>query len=227
MPCHNKPAGFALDGVDSCLVQDMPLWELFIMENSDNQTTREDLRSYLDDTRFKGRVHYCELNLDDVRRSTVDVPVWLCNRFYPMANGDFILYMSDDDLWLPGIFARITEVMDRHPDWDGLYFNSTLSYAYEPGQGLTGAPWIGASYPRGCGQLDSQIDGGQMTFRKSVLDRVRPPWFPEDRDPSTMSHSDGILMERLAREGGVTFNPVPFDGLVHRRTPFSVYTKAG
>lgn len=224
MPSFNKPGGYAVQAIESCLSQDFPGWELWVMENSTEQATRRYIRQN-SPALIDPRIYYKEIDLTPEIRSKVDVPVWLCNAFYPRASGDFILYMSDDDYWLPGIFGRIVSAMDSNPDWEAMYFNAKLTSCRAPEDTDPPQPWIGATHVRGAGQVDSQIDGGQMTFRKSVLDRVNQPWFPEGRDPHAMTHSDGIFMEKLA-QAGVLFHPVDFDGLVHRRTPVSTYTKA-
>jgi hypothetical protein len=75
--------------------------------------------------------------------------------------------------------------------------------------------------------LDCQIDGGQACIRTTLLDKVDPPWWPEDADWGNVRHCDGLMLEYFARNG-VIFWPTgnPETGyLIHRFTPVSTFTR--
>lgn len=225
LPSHNK-GGFAVEAVRSVFGQDYEDWELWLLENStDEGRTRRILRKFtdLDDP----RVHYEEIELEsEIRDSHAPCP-YLLNRYYPRANGDIILYLSDDDLFMPGIFRSVVSYFDEHPEHDALYFHLARTIASAPGQGLN---WnarfqsIPADVPRGAGELDCQVDGGQVAYRRHVLETVGQPYFYAGNDCELAHHADGLHLEAVAR-AGFTFQPLPLPGVIHRHAPSSTWTR--
>ena len=71
--------------------------------------------------------------------------------------------------------------------------------------------------------VDSRIDGGQIAHRADCLERLDPPWFPEEAERGIACHADGLFMQKLARE--FTFWPVGEFLVMHRRTPLSTWDR--
>lgn len=225
LPSHNK-GGFAVEAVRSVTGQDYPDWELQVLENStDDGRTRSLLRKFAD--LADPRVVYREIDVpQEIRRQYVACP-WLLNRYYPQAGGDVILYLSDDDLFMPGLFSEVAAHFTAHPEHDALYFHLARVTAKTPGEGRNwDGNWheAGAHVPRGAGQLDCIIDGGQVAYRKSVLDLIRPLYFYDGKDTGRACHADGLHLEDIAR-AGITFYPLPVKGVIHRHTPGSVWSR--
>lgn len=222
MPSYNK-AGFAVEAARSVLEQDFEDWELWIMENSTDDKTRRLLNKFVpvDDP----RILYREIDIDQKTRDCIWPAPWLLNQYYPQANGDIIMYISDDDLFMPEIFRHTVSYFDHFTDHDALYFHLVRTKAVGPGHGKN---WdeqfasIAADNVRRKNDLDCQIDGGQIAYRKSVLDKIEQPWFLQDKVPDA-NHCDGIHMERLATED-VTFWPLPVPGVIHRHTLLSTWS---
>jgi glycosyltransferase involved in cell wall biosynthesis len=224
LPSFNKH-GFAVEAVQSVLDQDTGNWELFILENSTDRQTRVLLKEL--PVTEDPRIRYDELDdLDEIRNSRY-ITSWLLNQHYPRAQGDFIFYLSDDDLLHPAIFGEIAKHFDENLDHDALYFSLARSPAGLPGEGTDFGssvwPPIIASVSRGPSQVDCQIDGGQVCYRKEVLTRMEQPWFPEDARGDTACHSDGLFLDKLAHLA--TFHPLPVYGVKHRMTPLSTWTR--
>lgn len=224
MPSYNK-RGFAVEAVKSVLDQDFEDWELWIMENSRDGKTRKILNNFLplDDP----RIFYHEIDIDDETREAAMPAPWLLNRYYPKANGEIILYISDDDLFMPGLFSRISEYFDQYPAREALYFHLVRTRALRPG---TGTSWdeqftgIAADLPREAGELDCQVDGGQVAICKSAMDRISQPYFHETNDGEA-AHADGIHLDKVADEARVIFYPLPVAGVIHRHTLASTWTQ--
>jgi hypothetical protein len=68
-----------------------------------------------------------------------------------------------------------------------------------------------------------QVDGGQIMFRRTVLDAIGDPWLPEDAADGSCRHSDGIFLEKLGAVCG-TVPAIPEVLMDHRFTPISTYT---
>src|ERR1700761_9304658 len=122
MPSYNK-RGFAVEAVRSVLGQDFGDWELWILENSqDDGKTRSILFNNLP-LHEDHRIHYEEIELNDEVRSQHWPAPYLLNQYYPRANGEIIMYISDDDLFMPGLFRAVVDYFDEHTDRNCLYFN--------------------------------------------------------------------------------------------------------
>lgn len=226
LPSHNK-RGFAVEAVKSVFAQDFTDWELWILENSTDSKTRNLLSKFTDLS--DPRVRYVEVDLTpEIRRAHWPAP-YLLNQYYPKANGEIIMYISDDDLWVPGIFRHVVNHFDANPDHEAVYFDFARTRAPQPG---TGTRWdesfmfIEANEPRGSGQVDCQIDGGQVAYKKQVLDRISQPWFYDSTEsPGDAAHCDGLHLEKICREADVTFYPILQPGVIHRHTLLSVWTQ--
>ena len=81
---------------------------------------------------------------------------------------------------------------------------------------------ISTTTSRGPGGFDCLVDGGQVMWRREMLDVIGDPWLPEDPDHSSCCHSDGLFLEKLALAAG----SVDALGVVlceNRKTPLSAY----
>ena len=219
---HNKN-GYVQEAVQSVLDQDYVNYELHILENSTDDTTALALLSYLYGRDSNQLITFWDVDVPEEVRATKYVPAWLINNYYPYASGDdVILYLSDDDLFAPGIFRAVAGAFACNPTLDALYFTLLRVHAQAPGQPYS-APWmvIAAAEPRGAGQVDCQIDGGQVAYRKKVLDTIGQPYF--DTGLEGASHCDGGHLEKIAAH--YTFAPLPYVGVIHRHTPLSTWTQ--
>jgi spore maturation protein CgeD len=224
MPSYNK-GEWVLDGIRSIVAQTMDDWELWILENSNDGVTNlvvENGLSKLDaDTRFK--IHYERLageDIEKVRREKY-ITTWLLNVYYPEANGEYIFYMSDDDLIDPNCLEVMSRELDTHPSWEVVYCSLRHGSPKEPGDV---GPWPNAGIPAISsktfpGSVDGQIDGGQIMHYKTCLDHLAYPYFEETNHGPIARHSDGIFMERLVNR--FPFWPVNDFLVTHRWLPIS------
>lgn len=221
---HNKN-GFVQEAIASVMDQAFTDFELWIVENSTDVVTRDALREYLFSDGHDPRVIYSEIEVPAAVRRSMYAPCWLLNNYYPQAQGEIILYLSDDDLFMPGLFGAVAYFFEEHPEHSAMYFDLARTNAPAPGHGTD---WnsrfagIGADIPRGYGQVDCQIDACQIAYRTSVLETIGQPYFYEPLDGSS-GHADGIHLQKIA--GHYTFMPVSVPGVIHRHTPISTWSK--
>lgn len=131
--------------------------------------------------------------------------------------GDYVCTFYDDDLYEPTYIEKMAGYLDEHPEADAVWCSQDR-IRWPAG---TRERFIMADRPKHPGQMDCQVDGAQVMFRRSVLDKMGDPWMPED--PQTCGHSDGIFLERLVSIVGVIPN-IPDVLVTHRFTPYSTYT---
>ena len=223
MPSYNK-GGFAVEAVQSVIAQDDKHkdWELWLMENSTDTKTRKLLKTFAlgEDPRIK----YLELDLGPEIRDYHAIAPYLMNKYYRQATGDIIMYLSDDDLFMPYLFRFVSDHFEDHPLDEAVYFDMARTNATRPGTGTTWSEAfasICASVPRVKGHLYCQVDGGQVAYRKSVLSRLPEKFMYDELGPQARA-CDGLHLEDIA-EAGVVFQPLPYRGLIHRHTKLSLW----
>lgn len=136
--------------------------------------------------------------------------------------GEYVCTFYDDDRWHPTFVERMAGYLDDHPDELAVWCSQNR-IRLDPDGRETLVGVIEASGPKRPGQWDCQVDGGQVMFRREVLDKIGDPWLPESPDNAICRHSDGIFLEKLGAVAGIvqSIADVLYD---HRFTPISTYT---
>lgn len=227
MPSFNK-GEYVLDALRSVFGQSRTDWELWILENSNDGVTHlvveNELSKLSAEDRFK--VHYVRLEGEEIeyRREHSYITAWLLNVYYPEANGDYIFYLSDDDLIDPDCFEVMAGELDAHSDYGVVYASLRIALVTEPGSGPYPDKGIPAEDIKSfSGTCDCKMDGGQIMHRKVCLDAIVYPYFEECGEGYIANHCDGIFLERLV--GRFPFYPIPRWLITHRRTEQSMWTR--
>jgi spore maturation protein CgeD len=227
LPSFNK-GGYALDAMRSVFAQTRTDWELFVLENSnDGETTGMVLDEIgRQPVHIREQVTFERLHGQEIERKRREtyITAWLLNVYYPEAAGDYIFYLSDDDLIDPDCFEVMAGELDTHPSYDVVYCGLRHYTPKHPGDNGP-APDVGIAaldpkmFP---GSVDSRIDGGQIMHRKTCLDALVYPYFEESTVNNVARHADGIFMERLV--GRFPFWPIDRYLVTHRWTNLSVWS---
>ncbi|HJV91159.1 MAG TPA: glycosyltransferase [Holophagaceae bacterium] len=101
MPSYNQ-ARFITEAVDSCLAQDDPDWELWILDNSSDETP-EVMKRYTDP-----RIHF----IHEPRRMD---PGTCLNILLEKAQGEHFSYVHTDNRLLPSFVATHRKALSQHP----------------------------------------------------------------------------------------------------------------
>jgi hypothetical protein len=202
------------------LAQTMTDWEWILM--CDRFEDYDRLMRYQIDKRVK--LVYDDLA--DVDRSQRHPIPTLYNRWYPQAKGEFLFPAFDDDLLHPDIMKVFCDFFDARPDNDACYISLQHQHVDKPGVSDEGrAHWLLADRLRMSGMLDCQIDGGQACIRKTLLDKVPAPWWPETAAWGELRHCDGLMLQNFSQ--ATDFYPTGITDvayLTHRFTPVSTFT---
>lgn len=106
-----------------------------------------------------------------------------------------VCWLSDDDVLEPHYLETLAGFLDANPDVGACYGGSrVMAYDGQTERHVRDLPaerTFDADTPPSC-----KIDGGQMLVRRSVLDRIAPPWVPESLDRCNIA--DGNFMNRVA-----------------------------
>ena len=224
LPSYNKP-WYVRDAIGSVLDQDCTDFELWVLENSDDDgETRTAVAPLLQDP----RVIYEEITLSEEDRIPVRYPTAvLLNRYYPKASGEYIAYISDDDVFDPQCFSRCLAEFAAHPDYHAVWFTmwreqwDASQVRFRAAGSIPAVNAVGA----GTGQpkADCRVDGGQVIHRRECVEEVGQPLFPEVM--GTAHHADGVFLQKLADLHPL--HPIPDRLLTHRCTPLSTWDRPG
>jgi spore maturation protein CgeD len=224
-PSYNK-RDIAIEAIQSVLSQSFNDFEYWVIENSTDSQTREKVKRIAQTDK---RIRYVELDFSGNMREKYYIPALILNEYYPKATGEYIFYLSDDDLFYPHCFATCMDFMESRKDAFVGYFSLKVTEEYKPGKFkylyqilATQEKGLGAANPR----VDCVIDGGQIVHRAECLQHIEYPYFLNELSQNDTHHMDGLFMEKLAAK--YTFYPIPSDHLVeHRRTNLSTFVKPG
>ncbi len=100
-PTYNQ-AQYLAETLDCVLAQDLTALEYIVIDDGSTDATPDVLARYADRVRSIRQV-----NAGQART---------LNRGWEMANGDYLAYLSSDDLLHPTAMRRMVEVLDAHPD---------------------------------------------------------------------------------------------------------------
>jgi spore maturation protein CgeD len=164
-------------------------FELLVLDDS----TILDVRNLVDRYSFPSvRVFQFKVTAEE-RRRTNRLGVNL-NYGLQRASGDLVVYLCDDDFFCPDWFAAadtfFTEQKNVISAYGSLFYTNSSDMDFTHPVGPVRFPGTPVSFPKG------QLDHGQVAHR-----RWTPARWPEDI--ASVSESDGIFFERLARFGPI------------------------
>jgi len=214
-PSFNK-SRYVRDAIYSVLNQSFKDFHYHILENSTDAVTRHFVKSLV---QLDSRVEVIDVDIEQRDRETMYTTARLLNFYLPLMTGEYVAYLSDDDILDPACFETCVAYMKEHPEAKVVYFS--MDVTKEDGAGIFSKitelkaekVWDKGS------NLDCVIDGGQIFMRRECLDGIDQPYF--ETDFLKASHCDGIFLTKLCKE--FTFYPINQTLMVHRRTGQSTW----
>ena len=137
-----------------------------------------------------------------------------------LVNGRYVCHFYDDDLYHPQFMEKMAGYLDDHPDRLAVWCSQDRARLERDGSCWT-VGHIPAYDGLVSGVVDCRVDGGQVMYRREVLDALGDPWMPEDG--GSCSHSDGLFLDRVAQVAG-SIDAIGETLMTHRFTPLSTYT---
>jgi glycosyltransferase involved in cell wall biosynthesis len=221
-PSYNKHE-YVMDAVRSVFDQSITNWEYYLIDNStDNGVTREKLRRELP---RDPRLHYLEFDFTEAERHQFYVPAYIVNQVYDEISGTYVFYLSDDDIIYPKCLETQVLFLESNPEAFVCYHSQKRLFLRPEGWHEEGGVYVNfvmgkdTRFPG----VDCNLDGGQIMHRRECLKYLEKPYAPES--PESASHSDGLLLQKLANLW--KFYPVPVHEALsaHRVTPKSTWNK--
>jgi len=130
MTSYNKPkyVGKSIEGILNQTFQD---FELLLMDDNSNEETQRVLEPYLQDERikfFRSNTRTIAERVEKIRYAV------LINIALEKANGVYISYATDDNIYRPQRLEKMVDYLDNHREVEIVYSSSMVSYLNGNGQ---------------------------------------------------------------------------------------------
>jgi glycosyltransferase involved in cell wall biosynthesis len=159
--CTRNRAEQIPNAVASVLSLDYPDFDLTIIDQSTDDSTREALGAFVDD----GRLHYLHSDEPGLSRAY--------NNGIRNTVGDVIAFTDDDCIVPPNWLANIVDAFTSEPDGELLY-GQVLPY--ETGEGYNLTPLLEIPTPQRLGKADDRYKvfgmGANFAARRRLFDRI-------------------------------------------------------
>lgn len=139
-----------------------------------------------------------------------------------VVRGRYMCIVSDDDLYRPDFIARMAGHLDEHEPVQAVWCGMDCFRVRDGHREYTGT--IPATGPRTVGGFDCLVDGMQVMYRASLLEKIAAPWLDENPALDSCRHADGLWLERVAAAAG-TVDAIAEVLCEHQFTPLSTYTQ--
>jgi len=161
IPTHNRAnclVSYLEDAIESALAQSYTDREIIVVDDGSEDNTQAVLKTYSDRVRTFHHRRLCTA-------ATLNLGV-------SRANGHYIAFLDDDDLWLPGKLEVQLRCLETDP---GLGFVSTRArYVDAAGRPAPADPEIGDDWAPSFDRLFARngIPGSSTVMRRDLLDRL-------------------------------------------------------
>jgi len=199
---YNKPQ-YVADAINSVLGQTFGDFEYIILENSTDGLTKYVVNQIKDD-----RIKVIDVLFSEDWRRKFYAESRLKNKYFPKANGKYIMVLSDDDILDPRCFEEHLKNFKinngsraNHHSYNMVYLESDL-----PGIEIGATEILRVS-----GNDKVRTDGGAVMFEKSLIDELSKPLFKSSWGNAHIS--DGLFVTKVA----LTTEIYPIDLYLHTK----------
>jgi len=216
-PSFNK-AKYVVEAITSVMKQSLEDFEYWIIENSTEKDAKRAVHELVKGYQDRRLILVDEYFAPEQRQQAYPTAVIL-NKYFDCMRGEYVFYLSDDDLIAPNCLQAMVEPLEAHPDWMVVY--AGLEDIAADGhliKRIDADRVIYAPYV-----VDCVLDGGQVMIRKSAFGQVEKPYYDENPLEPVARHCDGTFLTKFSTRWN--FYPVNQLLITHRRTPLSAWTK--
>ncbi|MBW7453946.1 glycosyltransferase family 2 protein [Paenibacillus sepulcri] len=191
MTSYNKPAfvGKAIEGI---LGQSHADFELLLMDDNSNEETDQVIAAYLQDN----RIRYVKSQTKDIAERAATIRyASLINQAIDLSTGDYITYITDDNVYRPQRLEKMTAFLSENPEANIVYSSSITNHIKDDGT-------ITKSVFRPAGRLTwlapCAVDHCSIMHRSSILPRIYERWGSYwDENPEYYRIGDARFFWRL------------------------------
>ncbi|MBU2661581.1 spore coat dTDP-glycosyltransferase SpsA [Bacillus cabrialesii] len=166
MTSYNK-SDYVAKSISSILSQTFSDFELFIMDDNSNEETLNVIRPFLNDN----RVRFYQSDVSGVKERTEKTRyAALINQAIEMAEGEYITYATDDNIYMPDRLLKMVQELDAHPE-KAVIYSASKTYHLNEHRAIvkeTVRPAAQVTWNAPCA-----IDHCSVMHRYSVLEKVK------------------------------------------------------
>lgn len=201
MTSYNKPR-YVGRALGAALAQTMGDFELFLMDDHSDEETLRAIRPFLSDPRVKFFRSQVGTLRERVQKTRYAV---LINQALRLARGEYVTYLTDDNLYHPRRLERMAGYLDDRPDVQIVYSASVTRYVDERGRILRTIERPATQVTR---MAPCVVDHCSVMHRRSILTAVYRQYGSYwDEDPRYYRIGDARFFWRLNRMW--PFHPLP------------------
>ena len=186
---YNKPEYIKL-AIDSVLNQTYSNFELLIMDDNSDKAVRDIILSYKDD---RIRTFFSDVT-EENRYKNVRYSALINFAIDNLVTGDYITYMTDDDIYANNRLECMTIALNSHPSWQVVYSGQNQvidNKVAKQFQSHLTRTVVGV-----CDDMSSKVDHNSFMHRKEILDDIR--W---EEDPKAWRWADAVFFKELTKRG--------------------------
>ena len=186
---YNKPQYLKL-AIESVLAQTYPNYELLIMDDNSNKEVRDMILSYKDE---RIRTFFSDVKEED-RFKKVRYSVLINYAIDNIVTGDYITYMTDDEMYASNRLEAMIVSLNAHLEWSVVYSGQNQFTDDKANK-----KFINSLIKPVAGVLDNmafKVDHNSFMHRKEILDGIR--W---EEDPKAWRWGDAFFFKELSKKG--------------------------
>lgn len=181
---YNKPR-LVGEAIQSVLGQTFQDFELIVGDDNSNDQTRRTIARYLDDP----RIVYLQTDIPEADRYQTCRYAAVINQGLKIAQGEYISYLCDDDIYYPRRLEVMAKYLDEHPEANIVYGAQRLKWksgTFIPLKRVR--PTVGVTW-----RAAGQVDHNSVMHRRICSDKVGG-W---DDDKKYWHSADAVFFDKL------------------------------
>jgi spore maturation protein CgeD len=177
--------------IDSVINQSYKNWELYIMDDNSNEETQNVIQNYLSHP----QIHFYNSHIKNEDRYKTTRYATLINEAITRSKGEYISYLTDDNLYLPNRLKEMVQFLDEHQNIGVVYSKQAvkivdknlevLSERIRPTKGVLRSP-------------QNVVDHCSVMHRRDLLSKIYNKYGSYwDDHPSNWHNADAAFWKRL------------------------------
>jgi len=183
---YNKPRYIKL-AIDSMLSQTYPNWELLIMDDNSDKVVKDMILSYEDE---RIRTFFSDIT-EENRFKNVRYS-WLINKALETATGDYISYMTDDDIYSNVRLEVMVNTLNANPNYMLVYSGQNQVADIKDKKQFQF--YLTKTVVGICDNLAFKVDHNSIMHRREIIDGIK--W---EEDVKAWRWADAYFFTELAK----------------------------
>ncbi|WLR42965.1 glycosyltransferase family 2 protein [Bacillus carboniphilus] len=195
---YNKPKTVT-SAIESVMNQSYKNWELFIMDDSSNIQTHNEIRRIIGSLTQPSdkRIFFYNSMVKDQDRYKTTRYATLINQAIELSSGEFITYLTDDNYYLKNRLQVMVQHLNRYPKFETVYSKQVIKFLDARGKVLKerirGTKGI-------LNKPQNKVDHCSVMHRRVLCERIKKRYGScWDDDSSNWHNGDAAFWDRMVK----------------------------